>query len=271
MPQLYPLGIGVGVQNYTCSATTSTYTSTGAVAQLYDISCAVGAFSADQISTAAFDAWKAAPSSMTIQQVIAGSSKVSFRAPFSGVLDKLVLGQHYFVPNPTGAAGLSPMWDFRSSGLTKGKTSAFVIGAKDASLNAVNNAADVPLLQLHGIQGNLATSIYRVATKGGQAPTSCTPGTPDISVKYVAQYGKPFRLYRHRHNLLIAVPCRSVWQHRRVNGVGGVRRCFGLDSYASLLTALCLSASLLSFLASALHLFVLLHSYISKVGTRIRD
>ena len=85
---------------------------------------------------------------------------------------------------------LSPEWDFTSSGKTKGNANAFVIGAKKAALAAPTPATDVPWLQLAGTSGKLATSIYRVVTKGGQAPTTCKPGSADISVKYASQYCK---------------------------------------------------------------------------------
>jgi len=184
------VSLGFGVQNYTCNAATSTYTATGAVAQLLDLSCAAGlpyfASMSDGISCMAFDLWKKAPASMTIQSIISGQQKApAFIAPIAA---SAVSGQHYFVKNPVTGSGTSPFWDFRSSGPTKGNSDAFVAGAKDFNLKAVNNNTDVDLLQLHGIQGKLATSIYRVATKGGQPPTSCTPGSADISVKYVSQY-----------------------------------------------------------------------------------
>jgi hypothetical protein len=71
---------------------------------------------------------------------------------------------------------------------SQGNAQAFVIGAKDHSLAAANQATDVPWLQLHNVAGNLATTIYRIYTRGGQAPTSCTPGSADITVKYTSQY-----------------------------------------------------------------------------------
>ncbi|KAF9530388.1 hypothetical protein CPB83DRAFT_850831 [Crepidotus variabilis] len=146
---------GVGTQNYTCGAA-GTYTSTGAVAQLFDLSCLASknqaAFNADIIT--------AAP----------GEAK---------------LGQHYFQKNDAGA--LSPVWDFRGDS-AKGNANAFVLAAKKGNVAAPTGAQDVDWLFLQSVSGNLATSIYRAQTKGGQPPASCTPGTPDITVPYTSRY-----------------------------------------------------------------------------------
>jgi hypothetical protein len=136
----------------------------------------------NNIPAMALKAWEAAPSSMTIQQVISGMSKINYFPISSNVL-----GQHYFI-RPTPGGAISPKWDFTSSGATKGNANAFVVGAKDAQLAAPNAAADVAWLQLHGTSGQLATSVYRVLTAGGQPPASCAAGSADISVKYTSDY-----------------------------------------------------------------------------------
>ena len=119
-----------------------------------------------------------------------------------------VLGQHFFVTNPVTGSGLSPKWDFTSASL-KGKSNAFAIGARAGSV-AVPPSTNVDWLSLNVVQGDLAKHIFRVETRNGQPPASvsvdsdyspdcrltltrkCTPGSADISVKYVSQYCKLF-------------------------------------------------------------------------------
>jgi hypothetical protein len=98
------------------------------------------------------------------------------------------LGQHFFV-NYNGT--LSPEWNFAQS---QRSASAFVIAAKDKTLAAANATADVAWLQLHGVNGTLAKEIYRLYTRGGQPPASCTPGSAGISVKYTSQYCEYLRV-----------------------------------------------------------------------------
>ncbi|KAF8202499.1 hypothetical protein BJ912DRAFT_444183 [Pholiota molesta] len=163
--------LGVGIQNYTCS-TTGTYVSIGAVAELYDLSClsaVPAAFNA--IQDQAFTTWTATTSS-------------TLGPKANGCLP--LMGQHYFVTSPSGT-GLSPVWDFRAAS-AQGNPNAFVLGAKVGDLPAPTGSQDVDWLQLKNVSGSLATSVYRVDTRGGQPPASCTPGSAPISVKYTAKY-----------------------------------------------------------------------------------
>lgn len=173
------VGLGVGVQNYTCDATSLTYSNVGAVAQLFDMSCLIGTPLSTTIQNDAFNIWNNAPSSFTAQDII----KTLCPHP-------LVLGQHYFVPNPNPAVGsptISPKWDFTADS-EKGNAEAFVIGAKVGDLPAPTSKSDVDWLQLKNVEGQLADTIYRVETKGGQPPSSCTAGAPLLTVKYTSQY-----------------------------------------------------------------------------------
>jgi hypothetical protein len=160
--------------------------SAGAVAELFDISCLYNTPEFTNVSSDAFKAWSAAPASITTQDVI--SKLANGRVP----VPQAVLGEHYFVVPSPGAA-IAPKWDFTSHKYA-GNPDAFVIGAKDASLAAANPSTDVPLLQLHGTSGKLATAIYRLDTKGGQPPASCAAGSAPISVKYTAVYCEFSRL-----------------------------------------------------------------------------
>ncbi|KAF7337397.1 hypothetical protein MSAN_02266000 [Mycena sanguinolenta] len=169
---LYVL-LGVGIQNYSCSSTTSTYTSIGAVASLFDISCLIDSSDFASIQTTAFDIWNAAPSGTAASSI---GSQVS--APD-------LLGFHYFVTSPSGT-GISPEWDFTS---TTGDSSSYVIGAKVGDIAApTDSATNVDWLALNSAQGSLASKIFRIDTVKGQPPTSCVAGSDPISVKYTAKY-----------------------------------------------------------------------------------
>ncbi|KIJ91875.1 hypothetical protein K443DRAFT_114457 [Laccaria amethystina LaAM-08-1] len=148
--------LGVGVQNYTCSAA-GTYASAGAVAQLFDISCLV--------QSPAFD---------NVQDI-------AFLKPLTR------MGDHYFVTSPSGT-GISPVWDFRAFGRFKGNANAMVLAAKVANLPSPAGPQNVDWLQLKSVSGELATQIYRTDTRSGQPPASCTPGSALISVKYTSKY-----------------------------------------------------------------------------------
>ncbi|KAJ7484936.1 hypothetical protein B0H11DRAFT_2019305 [Mycena galericulata] len=166
--------LGVGVQNYTCSNTT--FSSIGAVASLFDLSCLDDTPEFAKIQTTAFDIW-----AHEGPKVKATSIGARVGAPN-------LLGFHYFVTSPSGT-GLSPKWDFTSTGKFAGNSTAFVLGAKVGDLPAPTDpAVNVDWLALDGVQGNLASKVFRIDTVNGQPPTSCTAGSPPISVKYTSKY-----------------------------------------------------------------------------------
>ncbi|KDQ58797.1 hypothetical protein JAAARDRAFT_69216 [Jaapia argillacea MUCL 33604] len=170
------IALGVGVQNYTCG-NTSTYTNVGAVAELFDISCLYHTPIFTHLSELAYDKWNCTPE-VTASDII---------NDLSGIHNPIVLGQHYYVTNPVTGTGISPKWDFTSAS-ESGNPNAFVVAAKIGDLPAPTGKTDVDWVQLKAIQGDLASYVFRVATKGGQPPASCTPGSPLLSVKYTAQY-----------------------------------------------------------------------------------
>ncbi|KAJ7631819.1 hypothetical protein B0H17DRAFT_1164190 [Mycena rosella] len=175
-PATAPLFIllGVGVQNYTCSGTT--FASIGAVASLFDISCLDGTPQFATVQTKAFKIWESTPVGVSPRAI----------GPLVGAphLD----GFHYFVTSPSGT-GISPKWDFTSTGKFAGNATAFVIGAKVGDIPAPTNpATNIDWLQLVRVEGDLASQIFRIDTVGGQPPTSCEAGSAPISVKYTAKY-----------------------------------------------------------------------------------
>jgi len=167
------IALGVGVQNYTCSST-GTFTSVGAVAELLDISCLFGTSIFSDLTTDAFDIFNASKL-ITVDDVINALGGFS-----------IVLGQHYFVTNPFTGSGVSPTFDFRAAS-KKGDPNAFVIANKTGDIAAPTGPQDIDWLELTGAIGDLAKHIFRIDTKAGQPPSSCTPGAA-ISVKYTAQY-----------------------------------------------------------------------------------
>ncbi|KAJ7868320.1 hypothetical protein B0H13DRAFT_1058482 [Mycena leptocephala] len=175
-PATAPLFIllGVGVQNYTCSGTT--YASIGAVASLFDISCLDHTSKFSTIQTTAYTIWEHVPAG--VPSAVIGAL---VGAPH---LD----GFHYFVPSPSGT-GISPKWDFTSTGKFAGNSTAYVIGAKVGDILAPSDpATNIDWLELDGVQGDLASVIFRIDTVAGQPPTSCVSGSSPISVKYTAKY-----------------------------------------------------------------------------------
>ncbi|KAK1225691.1 hypothetical protein PQX77_011357 [Marasmius sp. AFHP31] len=147
------IAFGIGTQNYTCSSA-GTYASAGAVAGLFDASCTHPKSASD---------------------------------PPVSATDGALLGQHYFVANPTNASGISPKWDFT---LFYNNPNAFVVGARVGNpMPAPSNpTVNVDWLKLSAIQGAFAKEIYRTHTIGGQPPSSCTPGSGPITVPYSAYY-----------------------------------------------------------------------------------
>jgi len=157
--------LGTGVQNYTCSAS-GTYTSAGAVAKLYDISCLYG--------TSKFN---------TIQDVWYALSPELKKLIQTGLdYTTLFVANHYFITNPVTGTGISPKFASAQDG-----GASFIVAAKVAGIHAAD-PANVDWLQLAKIQGDFAKTVFRVDTKAGQPPASCTPGSGPISVPYAAKY-----------------------------------------------------------------------------------
>ncbi|KAF8230316.1 hypothetical protein L208DRAFT_1041965, partial [Tricholoma matsutake] len=171
------IAVALGTQNYTCY--NGKYNNTGAVAELFDISCFYNSSSFWSIQDVVFAAWESAPSYLTPQEIIS----LFFSTNSSFGLNE---GQHYFVTNPTGK-GIEPKWDFTSQGTNAGNKNAFVVAAANISVPAPRPAYDIPWVKLNAIQGYLAQEVYRVDTRGGLPPSSCT-GSSSITVRYAAKY-----------------------------------------------------------------------------------
>jgi len=173
------VGLAFGVQNYTCSQGNN-FTSVGAVAQLIDASCFAASDRFHQLPDILFKEWTDYNSS-SIQEVITAMHVTN---------PPEILAQHYFVTNPTTGQGVSPKWDFSSSGKFNNNSDAFVVAKSKGTLPAPTNATtDVAWLDVVNVEGKIADEVFRTDTRGGQPPATCVFGqTEDISVKYVANY-----------------------------------------------------------------------------------
>jgi hypothetical protein len=180
------VSFAIGVQNYTC-ASSGTYSSAGAVAELFDASCLVGTPCFEDVQDIAFQLWKSFPEPATAQDVFTAGHNISRQLSHQGI-PNFILGQHYFIANPSGTGSAVPKWDFTSSGPTAGNQDAYVIGSKTGGIPSPDGHQNVDWLALAGVQGKLAKQIFRTDTVAGQPPASCTPGSPVISVKYASKY-----------------------------------------------------------------------------------
>jgi len=166
------VAVGFGTQNYTCGST-GTYTNIGAVAELFDISCfARNTTLFDAIPRVIIDAWNNVPGNLT-QDVIATLQMSKHPQSFA---------DHYFVPNGTAVAA---KWD---ATLQTRNPNAFVIASKLDQAGAPTGNQDIAWVSLRGTAGQLAKQVYRTNTQLGQPPANCTPGSPEIEVKYAAIY-----------------------------------------------------------------------------------
>lgn len=119
----------------------------------------------------------------------------AFIAALHGTNPPDVLAQHYFVPNPLTGTGVSPKWDFSSSGNAKfaGNPNATIVAKGQSSVPAPRAQTDVNWLEVVNVGGAaggaIADVVIRSDTVGGQPPATCEYGkTQDISVKYVSKY-----------------------------------------------------------------------------------
>ncbi|KAJ4490260.1 hypothetical protein J3R30DRAFT_54931 [Lentinula aciculospora] len=177
--QVTQIGLGIGTQNYSCSSA-GNYTSIGAVAELYDVSCEYLTAGFTDISAEAYRVWNAAPTYYTestlIDVLYASGGMTTIPA---------ILGEHYFVPSLTGS-GVSPKWDFTSKAFV-GNSAAYVIGKVVDDIPSPSGSSNIDWLYLTNVQGGLAQEIYRTNTMGGQPPHSCAPGSA-VVVKYTSIY-----------------------------------------------------------------------------------
>lgn len=137
----------------------------GAVAELIDVSCYVNESWFPTIQNELYAAWTDADfNDFSIQEII---DFVHFIDPPQN------LAQHYFVENPITDSGVSPKWDFTSSGKFKGNADAFVIAKGNGTLSSPNDPKDdVTWLEVLQVKGDVADEVFRFDTVGGQPPVN---------------------------------------------------------------------------------------------------
>jgi hypothetical protein len=181
---LSAVGLGFGVQNYTCSADNvfvwvpflrSTLpgsvdnvicnSSTGAVGEVFDISWLAGGNDGlvYTVHDVLFNFWNSSqPGLVTVQQLIDALPTV---VPANTILD-----QHYFIGD--GAGGISPVWDSRATPKFEGNDDAVFVGKVVANASDPNPTQNVQWLHLVKVSGDIADEVYRMFTVGGVPPSS---------------------------------------------------------------------------------------------------
>ena len=142
------------------------FSSAGAVAQLYDISCLYHS-SPELFKTVQepiYQAWINMSQAVTVQQI--AHVIPAFLSP------DVIQADHYFISNPAGA-GLSPVWDFRATQRFQGKQDAIFVGKGVGSVvPPVDPPHNINWLRVGMVVGDIADEVYRIDTIGGQPPTS---------------------------------------------------------------------------------------------------
>ncbi len=131
--------------------------STGAVAQVFDITSLYPGFEFWQIQEDTYSDWLNFPRNDPCDPDLAQQLEDKYRVTLSG--------QHYFIE--TGG-DLSPVWDFRPNGRTLGNPNAIVVAKVTGDIPAPTGSLDVDWLELEGVSGKLASTIFRVYTKAGE-------------------------------------------------------------------------------------------------------
>jgi hypothetical protein len=174
--------IGIGNQNYTCSEA-GNYTSKGAVALLYDLSCPT---KTKQISLFKRDGHQKDFHLQFHNERVFGHERDVFKLLGNNAKP---IGNHYFINNPVTGEGITPVFDFRT-GILKNDPNGFIANkVPPKSIPSPDGPEDINWLLLEHLKGDAAKFTFRVETTGGQPPAKCKHGQdPDISVAYTAQY-----------------------------------------------------------------------------------
>jgi hypothetical protein len=80
-----------------------------------------------------------------------------------------ILGQHYFIEQD---GELSPVWDFRANGPTTGNSNAIIVAKEAGDFPSPAGYPNVDWVELTRVSGELADTVLRVYTVGGDPPTS---------------------------------------------------------------------------------------------------
>jgi Protein of unknown function (DUF3455) len=136
--------------------------SLGAVSQIFDVSCLFGGPEFSDIQEDAFKIWNECQDTDPLEPRIVQL--------FEQLWDIPIVGQHYFVDGNNDT--LVPIFDFTSSGRTKGNKNAIFYGKKIEDVQSPDGGDDIDWLELQKVSGELADKLYRVFTVKGQPPAS---------------------------------------------------------------------------------------------------
>jgi hypothetical protein len=178
------VGLGVGVQNYSCASTTAAPKSIGAIATLFDVTATLQKNSdlTSALSTKYLQNYEkvACTASTNLDDNSCEESINTLNLP--------LLGKHFFAS--INGAGV-PSFDIYNGDFL----SAQKIGDVPAPAGAYAGqngvgAVDWLFLPQDGSGQSVGlTEVYRINTAGGSpSPTQCSTGVSQFSVKYAAEY-----------------------------------------------------------------------------------
>lgn len=184
--------IGRGSQNYTCdlSNPSATPVPIGALATLYDISCAASMSqqSADLFTSLAYSVRAGALPSLSSDPAFANrffspaDADAADPPMLEAAVTPYVAGHHFFTDATT------PRFDLDTPNAQYGAVNVAKVATSDAPASAHKGSVGwLYLKALDDEQGFKA--VYRVETVGGAAPTTCREvGMDAFTVRYAAQY-----------------------------------------------------------------------------------
>ena len=180
------VGLGVGIQNYSCSSTSAVPKSIGAIATLFDATGYLqdcGNPKTSKLSTRYLKAYNRQHCQAS-QNLDDDSCQEEIN-----ILDLPLLGHHYF--GSVNGAGV-PFFDIYSGDFLSAQKTGDIPAPPDAFDGGANGHGAIDWLFLPS-DGSSRTSglseVYRINTAGGNAdPAGCSSGDAVISYKYSAEY-----------------------------------------------------------------------------------
>ena len=179
------VGLGVGVQNYSCASTTATPKSIGAIATLFDVTATLEKNSdlTSNLSTKYLQNYENAACTIDSTNLADDSCQQSINR-----LNLPLLGKHFFAS--INGAGV-PSFDIYSGDFLSAQKVGDVKAPAGAyaGQNGVG-AVDWLFLPQDGSGRSVGlTEGYRINTAGGSPEsTQCSTGVSQFSVKYAAEY-----------------------------------------------------------------------------------
>jgi hypothetical protein len=178
------VGLGVGVQNYSCASTTATPKSIGAIATLFDVTATLQANSdlTSALTTKYLQNYEsvACTASTNLDDNSCQESINRLNLP--------LLGKHFFAS--INGAGV-PSFDIYNGDFLSAQKIGDVPAAPGAyaGQNGVGAVDWLFLVQDGSGRSVGLTEVYRINTAGGDPePTQCSTGVSQFSVKYAAEY-----------------------------------------------------------------------------------